>query len=348
MSAPYQRLTIVGATSWGTTLAHLLANLGRDVTMLVRDEPEAAALRLRRENTRLLPGVALPLTIAFEHDPAAALRNAEFVAMVVPAQRMRENLARIAAALPAGVPVLSAAKGVELDTGLRMTEVIAAAAPGHPLLALSGPNLAPELAAGLPGSTVIACADAGVALRAQATFTSMRFRVYAASDVIGVELGGALKNIIALCCGMGDGMGHGVNGKAAFLTRGLVEIARLGEAAGADPRTFSGLAGLGDLVATCFSPLSRNRHAGEQIGRGRALADVLAGMEHVVEGVATTRAARDMARTLGVDMPITEAAYKVLFEGLAPAHALIELMTREPKYELDGLTHPPAQARPAL
>ncbi len=337
MTAPYQRVTVVGGTSWGTTLALLLTNVGRDVTMLLRTEDEARELRLRRENVRLLPGVPLPLTIEVSAAPGEALRDAELVVMAVPAQRMRENIRRVAGALPAGVPVLSAAKGVELDTGLRMTQVLAAAAPGHPLLALSGPNLAPELAAGLPGSTVIACAEAEPALRAQATFMSPLFRVYAAADVIGVELGGALKNIIALCCGMGDGMGHGANGKAAFLTRGLAEIARLGEAAGADPRTFSGLAGLGDLVATCFSPLSRNRHVGEQIGHGRPLDEILASMGHVAEGVATTRAARDMASRLGVEMPITEQAYRVLFEGVDPRRALIELMTRQPKYELEAL-----------
>lgn len=337
MSDPYERVTVVGATSWGTTLALILANLGRSVTMLVRSEAEAAELRLRRENARLLPGIALPLTIGIEHDPERGLGRAELVVMAVPAQRMRENIRRLGAALPPRAPVLSAAKGIEIETTLRMTEVIASEAPGRPLLALSGPNLAPELAAGLPGSTVIACADGHVGLRAQATFMSPRFRVYAASDVTGVELGGALKNIIALCTGIGDGMGHGANGKAAFLTRGLVEMARLGVAAGADPRTFSGLAGLGDLVATCFSALSRNRHVGEQIGRGRRLDDILAEMQHVAEGVATTKAARGMAARLGVEMPITDQAYRVLFEGVEPARALVELMTREPKYEIDGI-----------
>jgi glycerol-3-phosphate dehydrogenase (NAD(P)+) len=164
---------------------------------------------------------------------------------------------------------------------------------------------------------------------------SSQFRVYATSDVVGLELAGALKNVIAIAAGIADGMGHGSNGKAAFLTRGLVEMARIGQAAGADSRTFSGLAGLGDLVATCFSPLSRNRHVGEQIGRGRALEEILRSLDHVAEGVATTRAARDMARRLGIEAPITEQAYRVLFDGLAPEAALAELMSRQPRYEND-------------
>ena len=334
---PYERITVIGGTSWGTTLAILLSNAGRDVTLLTRTEEEARELRSRRENVRLLPGVPLPLSIAISADPAEALQQADLAIMAVPAQSMRENIRHISGALPAGLPLLSGAKGIELDTDLRMTEVLAAEAPGHPLLALSGPNLAPELAAGLVGSTVLACIDADVALRAQATLTSPTFRVYASADIIGVELGGALKNVIALCAGMGDGMGHGANGKAAFLTRGLAEMSRLGQAAGADPRTFAGLAGLGDLVATCFSPLSRNRYVGEQIARGRPLDDILESMGHVAEGVTTTRAARDMGRALGVETPITEQAYRVLFEGLAPQAALVALMTREPKYELDAL-----------
>ena len=335
---PYKRISVVGGTSWGTTLAIMLSNAGREVTLLVRTEGEAQELRARRENVRLLPGVPLPLSIAVSAEAAEALRGAELAILAVPAQRMRENIRTLSPALAAALPLLSAAKGIELDTGLRMTEVLAAEAPGHPLLALSGPNLAPELAAGLAGSTVLACADAETTLRAQATLMSPTLRVYASADVIGVELGGALKNVIALCAGLGDGMGAGANGKAAFLTRGLAEMTRLGHAAGADPRTFAGLAGLGDLVATCFSPLSRNRYVGEQIARGRSLDDILDSMGHVAEGVTTTRAARDMAHALGVEMPITEQAYRVLFEGLAPQAALVALMTREPKYELDALT----------
>ncbi len=333
-------VTVVGATSWGTTLAVLAARKGLPVALLARTPAEAAALDHDRENRRHLPGISFPHHLTVTADPAAALKNAELVILAVPSQTMRQNVRAVAPFLPQQTVLLSVAKGLELGTLLRMSEVIAEETPPHlhaGIAALSGPNLSREIAQELPSATVIAAADHGAAETAQELLGTDAFRAYTSRDVIGVELGGTLKNIIALGAGMSDGWGYGANAKAAYMTRGLAEITRLGVAAGANPLTFLGLAGFGDLVATCMSPLSRNRHVGEQLAKGRTLDEIRAEMAGISEGVPTTRAARELARRLGVDMPITAQMHRVLFEGLDPHTAVRQLLQREPGDELDGL-----------
>ncbi len=330
-----ERWAVVGVTAWGLTLSQHLACAGLPVTLLARDETEAALVAVHRTHPARTGAVRLPETVTVSADPTT-LADAAAVVFAVPAQSMRGNVQRLARWLPRGCTVVSAAKGLEVTTGLRMSEVITAVCAGRAgaVVALSGPNLAEEIARGLPATTVAASTDAEAAAWVQACLTTPRFRVYTHDDVIGVELGGALKNIIALGAGINDGLGMGDNAKAAFITRGLAEITRLGVAMGANPLTFAGLSGLGDLVATCASPLSRNRRVGEELGRGRPLAEVLARLGHVAEGVPTTKAARELAHRHRVEMPIVDAMYRVLFEAWPPAEAAQSLMEREPRAEL--------------
>jgi glycerol-3-phosphate dehydrogenase (NAD(P)+) len=332
-------VAVIGATGWGTTLAVITARQGYPVRLLARTQVEADSLESARENRALLPGVAFPDGMSVVGEPAAALGGAQLVIVAVPSRSLRQNVRRLRGHLPADAVLVSATKGLEQGTCLRSTEVIAQELPEaqERLVALSGPNLSREIAAGQPAATVVASRDASSARRAQAVVASPRLRVYTSADVLGVELGGALKNIIALAAGISDGLGYGDNAKAALITRGLAEITRLGIALGANPLTFAGLAGLGDLVATCSSPLSRNRTVGLALAQGRRLEEVLAGMRQVSEGVPTTSAARDLARRHGVEMPITEVLYRVLFEGLAAQQAAQELLAREPVGELQGL-----------
>jgi glycerol-3-phosphate dehydrogenase (NAD(P)+) len=257
--------------------------------------------------------------------------SAGIVLLLVPAQRLRENAARLRPLLHPGTVVVHGAKGLEMGSLLRMTEVLAEELPDHPrrrIAALSGPNLAREIAAGKPAATVVAAPDRGSAGRVQTALMTPDLRVYTSTDVIGVELAGALKNIIAVGAGIADGLDVSNNAKAALITRGLAEIARLGVAMGAQPMTFSGLAGMGDLVATCYSPLSRNRHVGQELAAGRALEEILSSMPHVAEGVWTTRAAQTLARQHRVEMPIVEQMHRVLFEGADPRKSVGDLMNR--------------------
>ena len=328
--------TVVGATTWGTTLAVLIARGGAGVRLLCRTPAEADELRRTGANARRLPGVAFPPSLDPEHDPGAALGNARLVVIAVPSDRFRQNLRRMATSIPADAVVLSVTKGLELPGGLRMSEVFAQESPDHPqdrFAVLSGPNLAGEIMAGKPALTVVAASDESTRRLVQDTLMSPAFRVYTSDDVVGAELCGSLKNIIALAAGMADGLGAGDNAKAALVTRGLNEIGRLGIAAGAQLMTFAGRAGLGDVMATCSSPLSRNRRVGEELAKGRTLGEILADMDAVAEGVNTTVAALEMAEKLDVDMPITRLMSRVLFEGL-PAEACIpELMERPPRPE---------------
>jgi glycerol-3-phosphate dehydrogenase (NAD(P)+) len=252
---------------------------------------------------------------------------------------MRRNVRQVRDALAPHAVLVSASKGLEIDTALRMTQVIAQEVPGADarVAALSGPNLSKEVAARKPASTVVACADEALARRVQDLLMAPHMRVYTHTDVVGVELGGALKNVIALGAGMADGLEAGDNAKAALMTRGLAEIARLARAAGAEPLTLAGLAGLGDLICTCMSALSRNRTVGEQLARGRPLAEIQREMRQVAEGVPTTVAALQLARRYGVEMPITELMHQVLFEGLSPHAAGARLMQRDPRPELEGI-----------
>ncbi len=334
------RVTVVGTTSWGTTLAILLANNGSDVALWARTEEEASALREAGENPRLPPGSTFPHGLSVTSSLEDAAPGADMVVVSVPSRNLRENMRAVRPHLADGAIVLSATKGLEIESARRMSEVMAEELPEqlHDRIAvLSGPNLAREIVRGMPASTVIASRSEDVALRAQELFMSPVFRVYTNADVVGVELGGALKNIIALGAGICDGLGYGDNGKAAFMTRGLVEMTRLAVAAGANPLTLAGLAGLGDLVATCSSPLSRNRHVGEQLAAGLRLDEVLTSMQNVAEGVDTTRAALTLAARLGVDMPLTQAISAVLFRGVEPRSAVAELMGRAPRSEWAGL-----------
>lgn len=330
-------IVVVGAGSWGTALAITLARAGRRVTLVARDEPTAAAIASTRVNARYLPDAPLPDGVDVTTDPETCA-GADLVLLAVPSQEMRQAAQRLAPVVGDAV-VVSAAKGLERGSLLRMTEVLCQelpAAVGDRVCALSGPNLAAEIAAGRPAATVVAGPDAAAEL-ARGRLMGPQFRCYTNGDVVGVEIGGALKNVIALGAGIGDGLAAGDNAKAAFLTRGIAEIARLGVAVGADPLTFAGLTGLGDLVATCASPLSRNRRVGQELAGGRPLADILAGMGQVAEGVATTEAARELGRRAGVELPITDQMYAVLFEGRDPLAAVASLMRRDAKDELHGL-----------
>ena len=327
---------VVGATTWGATLAILAARGGVPVRLLCRTAGEADVLRQAGEHERRLPGVPFPANLSLEHDPETALRNARLVIIAAPSDRFRENLRRVAASVPADAVALSVTKGLELPGGLRMSQVMAEELPTHPdgqFAVMSGPNLAGEVIAGKPALTVVAAADEAARRLVQDTLMSPAFRVYTSDDVVGVELGGSLKNIIALAAGMADGLGAGDNAKAALVTRGLSEIGRLGIAAGAQLLTFAGLAGLGDVMATCSSPLSRNRRVGEELAKGRTLDEILAGMDAVAEGVNTTVAALEMAERLEVDMPITRLMSRVLFEGLPAEECIPALMERPPRAE---------------
>lgn len=343
------RITIIGTGTWGTTLAIVLARRGLPTTLWARTEGEAQRLQRDGENQVYLPGVPFPPSLRLLSSLEEALEGCRLLLVVVPAQRVRENARRLRPYLGPNTIIGSAAKGLEVGTAQRMSEVLAeelGPAWAAQICVLSGPSLAQEIAQGLPASIVAASQDEAIAQEVQAHLMMPTLRVYTHTDVVGVELGGALKNIISLGAGIADGLGYGDNAKAAFMTRGLTEITRLGVAMGANPLTFSGLAGLGDLVATCASRLSRNRFVGEQLGRGRTLAEVQAGMVSVAEGVPTTAAARQLAQRYGVEMPITEQMYQVLFAGKPPREAVAELMGRAGKHELEGITLKLPASRP--
>ena len=322
---------VVGATAWGTTLAIHLARNGQPTTLLARTPEEAAALAAGRTNMGHLAGVPFPESLAVAGTPEA-VAEADLLCLVVPSRTLAANVSAVAASVAADAVVLSAVKGLEQGTGRRMTEVIEDGLPGRPLAVLSGPNLSREVAEGLPGSTVIASAH-GQRDQLRGAFHSSSLRVYTSTDTVGVEMGGALKNVMAIAAGIVDALGFGNNAKAAILTRGLAEITRLGVAAGADPLTFQGLAGMGDLVATSYSPLSRNRRLGELIGSGSGVADALTAIGETAEGATTIEAARALAARLGVDTPITDGLHRVLYEGLHPLRAMEALMARDPREE---------------
>jgi glycerol-3-phosphate dehydrogenase (NAD(P)+) len=332
------RLAVVGTGSWGLVLACHVAALGHRVTLLARTEAEAATLRSAGASPRL-PGVPFPPALEVTAH-AAAVAAAPIVLLVVPAQTMGQNVRVLAPHLRADHVVVSASKGLEIGSARRMSEVIATAAPRVPaeqICALSGPNLAKEVAVRKPSLSVVAGRSLAAAEAVQALFSAPHFRLYTSADVVGVELAGALKNVVALGAGMCDGLGAGDNAKAALITRGLAEMARLGKAIGAEPLTFSGLAGIGDLVATCTSPLSRNRTTGERLARGESIDAIARDLRQVAEGVPTTRAARQLAERHGVEMPIAGLMYDVLFNQMPILQAGLALMQRDPKRELDGI-----------
>ena len=333
-----EHVTILGDGAMATVCSILLTQGGHEVTMWGAFEESIDRLIQNRENQRLLKGVKIPPTVRLTANDDECFAGATMILGAIPTQYMRAVFTRLARHVPEDVPIVSVAKGIEVETQLRPTQVIAdVLSPGvtcpWPLAALSGPNIAAELAKYLPATAVAASVDDELARRVQSAFSTQWFRVYTNGDVTGVELAGATKNIIAIAAGILDGLAAGNNAKAALVTRGLVEITRLGVRLGAQESTFHGLAGLGDLITTCVSPEGRNRTVGEQLGKGRKLGEILAGMDSVAEGVPTTRAVRRLAQMLTVDMPITEAVHSVLFDGKDVLHALTELMTREPKPE---------------
>jgi glycerol-3-phosphate dehydrogenase (NAD(P)+) len=329
------RCAVYGTGSWGTAFAMVLADAGAQVTMWGRRPDVVDAINTGRTNPDYFPGVELPDTVRATTDPAAAARDAEFVFLSVPSQTLRGNLAEWAPLLPPDSVLVSLMKGIELGTAKRMSEVIEEVAKAGPdrIAVLSGPNLAKEIAARQPAASVVACHDEAVARRLQATCHTGYFRPYTNTDVIGCELGGAVKNVIGLAVGIADGMGLGDNTKALLITRGLAETTRLGVAMGADPLTFSGLAGLGDLVATCSSPLSRNHTFGTNLGRGMTLEQTIAVTRQTAEGVKSCESVADLARRYGVDMPITDTVVDIVHNGKQPAVAVKDLMSRSAKSE---------------
>lgn len=338
-----EHVTILGTGAMATVCSILLARNGHAVTMWGAFEETIERLIQDREQRQLLPGVSVPQEVRLTGNDDEGFAAATIVLSAIPTQFMRGVWERLKPHVPAGVPIVSVAKGIEIRSLLRPTQVIADVLWGRhqsteaqgeqTLVALSGPNIAGEIARYLPATAVAASSDEALAQRVQLAFATDWFRVYTNADVIGVEIAGAVKNVIAIAAGILDGLGAGNNAKASLVTRGLVEISRLGVAMGAREETFHGLAGVGDLITTCVSPEGRNRSVGEQIGKGRKLGEVLAGMESVAEGVPTTQAVRALAQRFDVDMPITDAVHAVLFEDKDVLTALTELMTRDPKPE---------------
>jgi len=333
------RAAVMGAGSWGTTFAQVLCDAGTPAVLWARRAELAKVINESRENSGYLPGITLTDMLRATADPAEALDGADLVVLAVPAQSLRENLAGWAPLLPPGALLVSLMKGIELGSCDRMSEVISqvAGAPPGRIAVVSGPNLAREIAQRQHAATVVACTDADAAEQLQRACHAAYFRPYTNPDVVGCELAGAVKNVIALAVGIAVGMGLGDNTKAMLITRGLAEMARLGAALGADQHTFAGLAGLGDLVATCSSPLSRNRTFGENLGRGMAFADVTAITRQTVEGVKSSQSVLELARRHGVEMPITEVMVGVVHDGLEVGQAVVLLASRSAKPERYGV-----------
>jgi glycerol-3-phosphate dehydrogenase (NAD(P)+) len=331
------QIGVIGAGAWGTTLAIRLADAQRPVTLWAHTGEAAEQLSATRENSRYLPGVTFPPNVRIASEDAYLGEPHRYFVLAVPSAHVRATLQRLAPVLYREAPILSVVKGIEAETHLRVSEIIGQELPGRRTAVMSGPNLAREIAAGKPGGSVVASEDDRLAVDLASVLSSDRFRVYTNPDVVGVELAGALKNIVALAAGMVDGLAFGDSAKAGIITRGLAEMTRLGVAAGAHPLTFAGLAGVGDLIATCMSPLSRNRRAGELLAGGQAWSAVAPLLSGVAEGVFTVGGALELAAGLGVELPIAEQVNAVVHHGRAPLAAVAELMSREPKDELASL-----------
>jgi glycerol-3-phosphate dehydrogenase (NAD(P)+) len=333
------KIAIVGTTSWGITLGLLMAGKGNEVRIWARTRKEATRLTKKGPAPERFPAVIVPENVTFSSKMPEVVADASAVILAVPSATMRQNITAVAPFLARGMVVISVAKGLETGSNKRMsrviTEEIEERFAGN-VCALSGPNLAREIMKGLPAAAVAAAENMDTARKAQRILTCPRFCVFTNTDIIGVELAGSLKNIIALGAGIADGLDFGDNAKSAFITRGLTEITALGMTLGANPLTFSGLAGLGDVVATCSSPLSRNHYVGTELAKGRPLAEILDGMDQVVEGVGTVLAAHDLALQHGLEMPITEKLHKVLYEDYDPRQAAEDLMGGNVKHELAG------------
>jgi glycerol-3-phosphate dehydrogenase (NAD(P)+) len=333
------KVSIIGTTSWGITLGIMLALKGQNIKIWARTEKEALDLNSTSFRSSGFPINDIPSGLSVTSDPAEALADSRAVILAIPSQTMRTNVRTIKPYLTKSMIITSAAKGLEIGTNRRMTQVINEEIDPklkHNICVLSGPNLAREVLMGLPAATVAAAEDQEIARTMQRLLTTPNLCVFTHNDVAGVELGGAFKNIIALGAGIADGLGYGDNAKAAFMTRGLTEITALGVSMGAHPLTFSGLAGLGDLIATCSSPLSRNHFLGVALTKGRSVEEIISSMDAVAEGVTTVKAAWDISRKMGLEMPITEQLHQVLYEGLNPRTAASNLMQAQVEHELTG------------
>ena len=334
MTNDHFRFAVLGDGAWGTAIALLLAQSDRHrVTLWSAREESGRLLRERRENVRLLPGVPIPASVGLTTDVARAVEGADLWVSAVPTVYLRHTMERVRAAVHPGPPVVSLTKGLEIHTFRRPTEILTEVLGVEHVAVLSGPSHAEEVSRGLPTSVVVASRDLELARLVQSHFATDRFRVYTNLDPVGVELAGALKNIIGIAAGISDGLGLGDNAKSALLTRGLAEITRFAVALGADAATFTGLAGIGDLITTCVSRHGRNRHVGERLARGDKAADILAGMTMVAEGVYTAQSVHERAAQMGIDMPITTEVYRVLYENKDPRAAVSDLMLRSPKGE---------------
>ncbi|MFP5331079.1 MAG: NAD(P)H-dependent glycerol-3-phosphate dehydrogenase [Acidimicrobiia bacterium] len=329
------RISVIGAGSWGTTLAALAAR-SNPVVLWARRPELAETINAQATNPDYMPSLRLPYGLRATADPTGAVDGADAIVVAVPSHGFRDVLERIRGAIADDVPILSLTKGIEMGTGMRMTEVIAQSLPAHdPSISgvLTGPNLAQEIAAGAPAAAVIGMADSATAAQLQTVLMDPTFRIYTNPDVVGCELAGALKNVMAIAAGMAKGLGFGQNTLAALITRALAEITRLGTALGGRPETFAGLAGMGDLIATCESDSSRNNRVGMALARGRRLDDVVSEMQMVAEGVKTVRPVLELADRHGVDMPIASQVARVLYEGAHPREAVLALMTRDARPE---------------
>ena len=330
-------VAIVGVTTWGITLAIMASkSQNNKITLLSRTEAEATNLSKEGECSRFLPGVRFPNSFTITASVKDAISNANIIILAVPSHSFRRNIAEIAPAIPSHSILVSATKGLEMPNKLRMSEIVGEELSKEiceNLCVISGPNLAKEIVGGKPSSSVVASNNIVNAQLVRDVLMQPTFRIYTSDDVIGVELCGTLKNIIAIGAGIVDGLELGDNSKAAYITRGIAEISRLGTSLGASAHTFAGLAGVGDIVATSFSKLSRNRYLGEQIALGRTLEQITYDMQNVIEGLETTRAAVELGELLGVELPITQAIYKILFEGMQPQQGIQELMNRPPTSE---------------
>jgi glycerol-3-phosphate dehydrogenase (NAD(P)+) len=330
------RVAVIGGGSWGTTVGHLVAH-NTDAILWARSADTATEVDQRHTNEKYLAGYELHPGLRATADLAEAVESADVLVLGVPSHAFRVTMEEVAPHVRAWVPVISLTKGLEQETGFRMTEVVQAVLPGHPYGVLTGPNLAKEILAGYAAASVIAMSERKMAEELQAVFASNLFRVYTNDDVVGCELGGALKNVIAIASGMADGLGAGDNTRAAVITRGLSEMSRLGVCLGGDPLTFSGLAGMGDLMATCISPQSRNRTVGEQLGKGKTIDEVIADMNQVAEGIKTSKVVRELAQGLGCEMPIVEQVYMACHEGRTAEEAYRGLLGRSQQREMHGL-----------
>lgn len=337
------KVAVVGAGSWGTAFATITAEKGVETVLWARRAQLADEINARHSNPDYLSEFELPPSLLATSDLEKALHRADVVVMAVPSHAYRDVFRQAAPLLDGDPPVASLTKGIEQESLRRMTEVMAeeAGLPPERLAVVSGPNLAKEVMKRMPSASVVGCADDETATALQALFMAPFFRVYTNPDVTGCELCGAMKNVIAIAAGIADGMGFGDNSRASLITRGLAEMARLGTKLGANPLTFAGLAGMGDLVATCISRLSRNRSVGEELGHGRRLEDIVGEMNMVAEGVKTSRAVLALAEREGVEVPLCEHVVKVLYEGVTPADMVLSLMLRSAKPELHGIYEPP-------